>query len=90
MDKIIPNNVKKLRGELRLTLQDIAERGGISKSTVHYIENGFREPKQETIVLISKGMGMPAEVVFCLNADDPVFIEYMRNKQQSFTRENNA
>ncbi|HTZ87472.1 MAG TPA: helix-turn-helix transcriptional regulator [Solirubrobacteraceae bacterium] len=42
----------------------LAERAGLSRTHVSYIERGIRRPRLETIVLLARGLGLtPAELV---------------------------
>jgi transcriptional regulator with XRE-family HTH domain len=64
MSKRKLNNVKRIRNKLGLSLDEVAKRGGLSKSMVSKVEKGERIPTQIIIARICYGLGMPPEVVF--------------------------
>jgi len=64
---VVPNNIKKLRWRLKLTLKDMESKTGISGGAISKIENGKSTPNQDTIKAICKGMGLPSSMVFDLD-----------------------
>lgn len=48
------NNLKKLRLQNNLTLQELAKKVNIVASTISYLENGKRQFTQENLELLSK------------------------------------
>ncbi len=67
MSDRIYNRIRELRWQLGLTTYDLAERGGLSQGEVSMVENGKRIPNQFTMVLISKGLGVPVVDIFILD-----------------------
>ena len=63
------NNMKELRERHGLSMDAIAEKGGVSKATVHDTEIEKTIPSQITMMKIGKGFGLPTEAVFNLDWD---------------------
>lgn len=61
------NKVKELRWSQKLTVAELATRGGLRQSTVTKVENGDIIPSQITMMKISKGLGIPTHDVFLLD-----------------------
>ncbi|RWM09754.1 MAG: XRE family transcriptional regulator [Mesorhizobium sp.] len=56
--------VQKLRKQFRLTLNDLAQRAGLSISAVSKIENGQVSPTYDTILRLSVGLGVDVTELF--------------------------
>jgi transcriptional regulator with XRE-family HTH domain len=60
--------IKTLRREKKLTLQDLAERTGLSKPLLSQVENGIVLPPLITLALISSGLKV--DISFWFFSDD--------------------
>ncbi|WP_328285425.1 helix-turn-helix transcriptional regulator [Enterocloster clostridioformis] len=47
-----------------MTLRELSEKSGISKSEINFIENGQREPTLHTVCLLSLALGVRPEKLF--------------------------
>ena len=59
----IPENIKKLRKNLKMTQKSLAESTGLSIGTIQGYEQGRYEPKIETIYRIADALGIPASEI---------------------------
>jgi transcriptional regulator with XRE-family HTH domain len=56
--------VRRRREAQRMTLEDLAERSGLTPNYIGTIENGKRDPSLSTIEALAKGLGVkPGELV---------------------------
>jgi len=58
MNRVIPENLKKLRAERKLSLGEAAELTGVSKSMLGQIERGESSPTIATLWKIATGLGV--------------------------------
>jgi transcriptional regulator with XRE-family HTH domain len=56
LPKIISKRIKRLRGELGLTQEDLAEKVGVSRVYVGYVEQGRNTPSLEILEKIAKAL----------------------------------
>ena len=56
LPKIISKRIKKLRGELELTQEDLAEKVGVSRVYIGYVEQGRNTPSLEILEKIAKSL----------------------------------
>jgi len=56
LPKIISKRIKKLRGELELTQEDLAEKVGVSRVYIGYVEQGRNTPSLEILEKIAKAL----------------------------------
>ena len=56
LPKIISKRIKKLRGELGLTQEDLAEKVGVSRVYIGYVEQGRNTPSLEILEKIAKSL----------------------------------
>lgn len=61
---IVGNRVKKLRTELGLTQEGLADLVGIARVSILAIEKGRFIPTIETALRISQALGKPVEGIF--------------------------
>lgn len=54
------SSVKRRREALELTLEQLAERAGLSPNYIGTVENGRRDPSLSTILALAKGLRVPA------------------------------
>ncbi|MCI7610905.1 MAG: helix-turn-helix transcriptional regulator [Enterocloster clostridioformis] len=64
MDVEIIFHIKEVREEKKITLRELSEKSGISKSEINFIENGQREPTLHTVCLLSLALGVQPEKLF--------------------------
>ena len=60
----IANKIRKLRKEKSWTVEDLAEKAGLSKSSLNYIERGISDPKLSSLFNISKAFGLSIPDLF--------------------------
>jgi putative transcriptional regulator len=58
------DEMRRLRRAAELTQQELADRAGVSKWTVHSAENGHHVPHFGTITKLADALGVPAETIF--------------------------
>lgn len=63
MNKIIARNIKRLREELKLSMDELARVSGVSKSMLAQIERGEGNPTISTLWKISNGMNVPFDAL---------------------------
>ena len=54
------STIRRKREALGLTLEEFAERAGLSPNYVGTVENGRRDPSLSTILALAKGLRAPA------------------------------
>ncbi len=64
------NRIRVERAELRMTQQHLAEAMGVSRQTIHAIENGRFVPSAVLAMKIARVFGKSVEEVFSLDEDD--------------------
>jgi putative transcriptional regulator len=67
---VIKNNVRECRKQLNLTQEKLAESLGISRQTIHAIENEKYNPSLELALKIGKMFNKPVEDIFILPVID--------------------
>jgi len=72
--------IRRRRDEFRLSLRDVADKTGVSASTLSRIENGTGKPDADNIARLTAWLDMPMERVLSGrhtgNADAPAVIYY--------------
>lgn len=63
-DIVIVFKIRELRKKQGLTLIDLAQRSGISKSEISEIETGKRDPRFSTIVNLAEALNVSINDVF--------------------------
>lgn len=58
------NCLKKLRAEKKITQEQLAQRAGISRTTLAMIENEKAIPDGKTIASLVKALGVSADAIF--------------------------
>ena len=58
------NNIKKCRQDLNLTQQQLADKVGVRRETIVFLEKGKFNPSLQLAYDISKQFGKPIESVF--------------------------
>lgn len=64
------NRVKEERARLDIAQQDLAERIGVSRQTIHSIERGRYVPSTVLALKIAQVFGKPVEDIFELDDSD--------------------
>lgn len=64
------NRIRVARAEVRMTQQQLAEAVGVSRQTIHAIENGRFVPSTVLALKIARLFAKPVEELFQLEADD--------------------
>ena len=59
INEIVGINLKKLRSETGLTLDQVAEKTGVSKSMISDIERGLKSPTISVLWKICNGINIP-------------------------------
>ena len=60
----IASKIRKLRKEKSWTVEELAEKAGLSKSSMNYIERGISDPKLSSLFNISKALGLSLPDLF--------------------------
>ncbi|GMA69005.1 transcriptional regulator [Leuconostoc litchii] len=68
--KLVGENLKKVRVERNLTLDNVAEATNVSKPTLHNIEVGKSSPSIDNLWKISNGLGIPINYFFSKSSVD--------------------
>ena len=64
------NRIRVARAEVRMTQQQLAEAVGVSRQTIHAIENGRFVPSTVLALKIAHLFAKPVEELFLLEAGD--------------------
>lgn len=56
LPRVISKRIKKRRNELRMTQEDLAEKVGVSRVYVGYVEQGRNTPSLEILEKIAKAL----------------------------------
>ena len=62
--KTFSREVRRRREALGLTLEDLAERSGLTPNYIGTIENGHRDPSMSSVVAIAAGLGVEVTTLF--------------------------
>lgn len=63
------NRVRELRGELGITQGTLAERVGVSRQSINYIEQGTYAPSVTLALRIAAELGVAIEDIFILGEE---------------------
>lgn len=55
--------IRRRRGALGLTLEQLAERSGLTPNYIGTVENGRRDPSLSTVLALAKGLGCAASAL---------------------------
>ncbi len=58
--------LRRIREERGLSVEELAEKSGISASTIRVVEGGRREARGETVAKLAKPLGLTFEEVWRL------------------------
>jgi transcriptional regulator with XRE-family HTH domain len=68
--------VRRRRGVLGLTLEQLAERSDLTPNYIGSVENGRRDPSLSTVLALAKGLGVsPAELLGSRDDQSPLATE---------------
>ncbi|HGU6173175.1 TPA: helix-turn-helix domain-containing protein [Escherichia coli] len=81
---MLNERLKKIRKERGLSLRALAEKSGISKSTLNDIETGKSNPSVETLTKIAKALNIEISYFFSDENDT------MNNQDLDFSNSNNT
>lgn len=56
--------LRRLRGDMGMTLDQLAERSGLTPNYIGTIENGYRDPSLSTLTALARGLGVPLGELF--------------------------
>lgn len=77
IDKAIGKNIKRIRTSYSLSMDQVAELTGVSKSMIARIESGASTPTVTTLWKICNGL----KVSFSTMLDDPTEMDMVQNKE---------
>ena len=79
LPNLFGREVRRRRIALELTLEQLAERSGLTPNYIGTVENGRRDPSLSTVMSLAEGLGVPAgELVGGVAELGPVAIETAR------------
>ena len=58
--------LRRIREERGLTIEQLAEKSGISATTIRVVERGAREPRGDTVARLAKPLGLTFDEVWRL------------------------
>lgn len=68
--------VRRRRRALELTLEQLAERSGLTPNYIGTVENGRRDPSLSTVLSLARGLGLaPGELLGGVDKLSPLAIE---------------
>lgn len=66
MDIEITYHIREVREERNVSLRELSEKSGVSKSAINFIENGQREPTLRTLCLLSLALDVSPSRLFSM------------------------
>jgi transcriptional regulator with XRE-family HTH domain len=58
LKKMLGADIRSVRNAKGLTLERLAERSGVHRTTIQKIESGERNPRAMTVMSLAKGLGV--------------------------------
>jgi transcriptional regulator with XRE-family HTH domain len=58
--------LRRIREERELTIEQLAKKSGISATTIRVVERGAREPRGDTVARLAKPLGLTFDEVWRL------------------------
>ena len=88
MNMIVAKNIKRLREENKLSMDELAKLSGVSKSMLAQIERGDGNPTISTLWKISNGMKVPFDALTVRDVykRQIVYDELLFNTRASFPK----
>jgi transcriptional regulator with XRE-family HTH domain len=62
--KTFSREVRRRREALGLTLEELAERSGLTPNYIGTIENGHRDPSMSSVIALAAGLGVDVTTLF--------------------------
>ena len=85
----VGQKIKELRLDARLTLNELAEKAGISQGYLSKIENSKNAPPVSTLLMIAKALGVGISQIFGEN-ESQMPISLVRKKDRPFVARNGS
>jgi transcriptional regulator with XRE-family HTH domain len=63
---VVGKKIKEIRKKKSLTIQDLAEKAGVSVGHISRLENGLKSPTISTLERLSKALDVPIVYFFSL------------------------
>jgi len=67
MQIIMQNNIKKLRSKLNITQDDLAQKAGVRRETIVFLEQGKYNPSLKLAHDVAVALGSSIDKVFIFN-----------------------
>jgi len=80
INELVGYNLKKLRSEKGLTLDQVSEKTGVSKSMISEIERGTKSPTISVIWKICNGIDIPFSELMKTDTEDIAIVTYEKIK----------
>jgi transcriptional regulator with XRE-family HTH domain len=77
---MIGKNIKKIRLNNNLTLQELAEESGLTRSLISQIENGKANPSINTLKKLARNLHVPIGSFFNEDNDHSIVVKYENRK----------
>ena len=74
LNGIVANNLKRIREEMKLSLEKLAELTGVSKAMLRQIETGESSPTINTIWKIASGLKIPYTAIMSMPQPDTLVV----------------
>jgi len=85
-EKIIGINIRKIRQSGPETLEEVAQKAGLTKGALSKIETGRISPPISTLIRIAKAMNVPVVELFVDEKQEPAYVLTKKDKGQIVTR----
>ncbi len=56
--------IKQIRKERKISLKQLSEKSGVSKTHINDIEKGYKEPSLEIMIKLSKALNVPIQSLY--------------------------
>ena len=66
MSERLALELRRIREQRGLTIEQLAEKSGISATTIRVVERGAREPRGDTVARLAKPLGLTFDEVWRL------------------------
>ena len=65
-DERLGLELRRIREERRLTVEELAEKSGVSATTIRVVERGAREVREDTVAKLARPLGLTFDEVWAL------------------------
>ncbi|MES2308795.1 MAG: helix-turn-helix domain-containing protein [Verrucomicrobiota bacterium] len=86
-ERMIGENIRKIRESSQISLTEIAKRAGMTKSTLSKIENGQTSSPISTLVAIASALGVKLSEFFKEPEAPPLFVLTRKGKGKKLARD---